>query len=422
MTVELPAERVDGEVEKRLRQMAKTVRMDGFRPGKVPFTMVRKRYGDQIRHEVFGELIQSTYGEALRQENLHPAGRPSNIEPKDEGAGKAVRYVATFEVLPEVQLGDLVTLSVKRPQAEVTEADVDAMIEKLRKQHTRWNKVERAAVDGDRLIVSFEGSIDGEPFEGGSADNMAVVLGAKGMIPGFEEGLMGASPGEERTLEVTFPEDYHTKELAGRPARFQAKISEVQEPQLPDVDDAFARLFGVQEGGIDAFRNEVRGNMERELKEKIRAITKNRVMDALLASTEIEAPRAMVEEECASMRDRTRSQLGPSAAAGGFELPLGLFEEQATRRVKLGLLIAETVKTNGIKVDQERVRERVEEFAQTYERPQEVVNFYYSNRAQLGAVENLVLEDQVVDWVLGKVKVEEEAASFDALMNPKAVA
>jgi trigger factor len=420
MTVELPAERVDGEVEKRLRHLAKTVRMDGFRPGKVPFNMVLKRYGDQVRHEVFGELIQSTYGEALRQENLHPAGRPSNIEPEDKGAGNGVSYVATFEVLPEVKLGDLATLSVTRPQAEVTDADVEAMIEKLRKQRTRWNKVERPAADGDRLIVSFEGRIDGETFEGGSADDVPVVLGAKGMIPGFEEGLVGAAPGEERTLEVRFPDDYHAKELAGKPASFQAKVAEVQEPELPEVDDAFIRLFGVQEGGVEAFRKEVRGNMERELQEKIGAITKERVMDALLASTELSAPKALVEEECASMRDRVRSQLGTQAAAGGFELPLSLFEEQAARRVKLGLLIAEVVKANGIKVDQDRVRQRVEAFAQTYERPQEVVKFYYSNRGQLGAVENLVLEDQVVDWVLERVQAAPEPTSFDALMNPQA--
>jgi trigger factor len=422
MTVELPAERVDGEVETRLRHLAKTVRMDGFRPGKVPFNMVRKRYGDQVRQEVFGELIQSSYGEALRQENLHPAGRPSDIDPKDTGAGNAVSYVATFEVLPEVKLGDLNALSVTRPQAEVTDADVDAMIDKLRKQRTRWSKVERAAADGDRVVVSFEGRMNGELFDGGSASDVPVVLGAKGMIPGFEAGLQGASAGEERTLEVTFPEDYHVKELAGKPATFKAEVKEVQEAQLPEVDEAFARIFGVQSGGVEAFRTEVRGNMERELQEKIAAITKERVMDALLASTELAAPKALVEEECASMRDRTRAQLGTSAAAGGFELPLSLFEEQATRRVKLGLLIAEVVKANGIKVDQERVRQRVEAFAQTYERPQEVINFYYSNRGQLGAVENLVLEDQVVDWVLGQVKAEQEATSFDALMNPQAAA
>lgn len=416
MTVELPAERVNQEVEKRLQRLAKTARIDGFRPGKVPLSVVRKRYADQVRGEVFGELVQSSYFEALSSQKLQPAGTPS-IEPIEKKPEEGFAYTAIFEVMPEVALNAMDGVEVKRPVVEVGEADVQAMIEKLRRQRVTWNRVERAAQEGDQVTINFVGSIDGEPFPGGTAEDVPLVLGSHSMIEGFEEGLVGAGAGEKRTLKLQFPADYRAEKLAGKETTFEVEVTAVAEPVLPEVDEIFIKAFGVSEGGVEAFQQEIRANMEREVEDKIRVVLKKQVMDALLQVNPVEVPKVMVRQEAEAMRDHSKATLAQRGQAGNLELPLDLYEDQAKRRVSLGLIVSQLVKENGIEVDHDRVRARVEASAAGYEHPQEVIDYYYSDQQRLAGVQNLVLEEQVVDWVLEQVKVNDETASFDELLN-----
>jgi trigger factor len=417
MTVELPAERVDEEIEKRLKHIAKTAKMAGFRPGKVPLSVVRRQYSEQVRQEVFGELVQSTYFEALSNEKLQPAGNPA-IEPLDKEPGEGMAYTAVFEVMPEFELSDLSSVAIKRPKVEVTDDDLQEMIERLRKQRVTWGDVERAAEKGDRVIINFKGYIDGELFPGGAADEAPLVLGSGSMIEGFEEGLMGAAAGDNRTLEVNFPENYRAENLAGKAATFEVEVTKVAEPILPEVDDEFVKAFGVSEGGLEAFQVEIRSNMEREAEEKVRNILKQQAMDALLEQNSIDIPQAMVQQEAQALQEQTKANMAQSGHSSNMELPADLFEEQAKRRVSLGLIIAEVVKANEIELDEERLRARVEEVAQSYEQPQEVIDYYYSNQQQLAGMQNLVLEEQVMDWVLEQAQVEDEATAFADLMNP----
>ena len=413
MKVELPAERINNAVENRLRSLARTVRIDGFRPGKVPLKVLRNRYGDQVRHEAYGDLVQSTFHEAAVKEQLRPAGEP-RIEIKDEG--DSFGYVAEFEIMPDVALADLSSSKVEREVAEVTDADVDNMIEKLRRQRTTWNAVERAAQDGDQLMLSFVGKIDGEPFDGGSADNVPLILGSGMMIEGFETGLLGASAGEQRTIEVSFPGDYRVESLAGKPAAFEVTVKEVQEPALPEVDGNFARELGVADGSVDSLRAEIRSNMERELKQKLRARLKESVMKLLVEAHDLQVPKVMVEAEAARMKQQTRDEMARSGQNSSVDLPIDLFRADAERRVKLGLLIGEIVKANEIRVDEQRMRKLAEDLASAYEDSQEVVKYYMTDRDARGGLENLTLEDQVVDWVLGAVEVDDKSVSFDSVM------
>ena len=421
MTVELPAEKVGEAMEKRLREIARTARLDGFRPGKVPLSVVRKRFGGQVQQEVFGDLVQSSYFEALADQQLKPAGDPT-IEPLDKDPKEGMGYVAVFEVMPEIELAALSSVVIKRPVAQVTDEDVEAMVEKLRKQRTTWNEVDREAREGDRVDIDFKGFIDGEAFEGGTAEGVPLVLGSGSMIPGFEDGLIGAKAGEERTLKVTFPEDYRVDNLASKEASFEVKVNSVSEPVLPEIDEEFARAYGVAEGGVDALYQEIRANMERELSDKIRSEIKEQAMDALLEANSIEVPKALVTQEAKALQQQTRENMAQGGQASSLDLPLDLFEEQAKRRVMLGLLISEVVRANEIEVDQDRVREKVEQFAQSYETPQEVIDYYYSDRKNLAPVENVVLEDQVVDWVLEQAGVEETESSFEQIMSPQEAA
>ena len=417
MTVQLPAEKVTEKVEKRLRELARSVRLDGFRPGKVPLSVVRKRFGGQVQQEVFGDLVQSSYFEALAHEKLQPAGEPE-IKPLDPPPEQGMGYVAVFEVMPEVELQDLTQVAIRRPIAEVSENDLQQMIEKLRKQRTTWNEVDREAVDGDQVTINFKGYIDGEAFDGGSADAVPLVLGSGSMIEGFESGLIGAKVGEQRKLEVAFPDDYRVEKLAGKPAIFEVELSKVAEPLLPEIDDEFAKAFGVSEGGVDALQKEIRANMERELAEKIRDQLKQQAMDALLEVNSVQVPKALVRQEAEALRQQTKSNMEQSGQSSKVELPLDLFEAQAERRVSLGLIIGEVIKRNNIEVDNDRVRKRVEQLAESYEKPQEVIDYYYSDKKYLAPVENVVLEDQVVDWVLDQARVEDAAWSFEEVMNP----
>jgi trigger factor len=417
MRVELPAEQINESVEKRLKELSRSVKLDGFRPGKVPISVVRKRFSDQVRQEIFGDLVKSTYFEALSQENLLPAGDPV-IEPVGDVPEDTMAYVAVFEVMPEVELQDLSSASIRRQAATVSDADQGNMIEKLRKQRTAWNETEREVRDGDQVIISFKGFIDGEAFEGGTAEEVPLVIGSGAMIDGFDAGLIGSSAGDKRTLELQFPEDYRVETLAGKDAVFEVDVIKVSEPDLPELDDEFARAFGVEEGGVEALYLEIRSNMERELEEKIRSDLKQQAMDALLEINNLELPKVLVKREAEGLQHQARENMAQGGQTSSIELPLDLFHEQAQRRVALGLIIGEIIRKNDIQLDETQVRKRVEQFAGSYESPQEVVDYYYSNKNQLAQIENVVLEDQVVDWVLEKARVEEVESDFDQLMNP----
>jgi trigger factor len=416
MTVGIPADRIESEVNKRLQQTASRAKVDGFRPGKVPMSVIRKRFGGSARQEVMGEVIQSSFYEAIMQEKLNPAGAPS-VEPKELDEGKDFEYVATFEVYPEITLGDFAEIKVERIESEVRDEDLENMLDILRKQNTQFALAERAAENGDQLKVDFVGKVDDEPFQGGTASNTEIVLGSGRMIPGFEDGLVGAKAGDSVTLKVTFPEDYQNLELAGKPAEFDVIVHSVSAPALPELDDEFFAKFGVEEGGIEAFRSEVRKNMERELRQAIKTKVKTQVMDGLLATNNIDVPKALVSTEIDRLREQAVQQFG-GANIKPEQLPAELFEEQAKRRVSLGLVVADVVKQNDIKPDNDRVRAMVEELASAYQEPEQVVNWYYQNEQQLAEIQSVVLEEQVVDTVLQKAQVTTKQVPYEDAVKP----
>jgi len=413
--VQLPADRVDSEIDKKLKHIARTARIHGFRPGKVPLNVVRKRFGGQVRDEVLGELIRSSFMEAVTQEKLRPAGEPSIRDVAAE-SGVDLGYTAVFEVMPEFELAPLSEMTLKRPVVEIADTDVAAMIEKLRKQRASWEPVERPAQLGDRVTITYQGTVDGEPFEGGEGKDVVVELGAGRLIDGFEEGLVGVTAGEHRELSLQFPSDYRVESLKGKPVTFSVDTSAVSEPVLPEVDVEFAAALGVEQGGVESLTKEIRENMQRELDQKILGVVKNRVMDRILAANPIEVPKVMVEGEVDRLREQARGELASAGRGGNLELPRELFAEQAQRRVALGLLIAKVVRDNGIRVDSQRVRSTIEKFAASYEEPEEVVRWYYADRERIAGVETVVLEDQVVDWIADNAVVEDEVMSFDTFM------
>ncbi|MBA1287362.1 trigger factor [Pseudomonas japonica] len=415
MTIGVPAERIETEVNKRLQQTARRAKVPGFRPGKVPMSVIRQRYEAAARQEALGDLIQATFYEAVVEQKLNPAGQPS-VEPKVFEKGKDLEYVATFEVFPEFTVAGFEGINVERQSAEVNDADVDNMLDILRKQNVRYETVEREAQNEDQLNIDFVGKIDGEAFSGGSATGTQLVLGSGRMIPGFEDGLVGAKAGEERVLSVTFPEDYQNLDLAGKAAEFTVKVNSVSAPTLPELTDEFFAQFGIKEGGIDGFRTEVRKNMERELRQAIKAKVKNQVMDGLLASNPIEAPKALLSNEIDRLRVQAVQQFGGNIKPD--QLPAELFEEQARRRVVLGLIVAEVVKQFELKPDDARVRELIQEMASAYQEPEQVVSWYYKNDQQMNEVRSVVLEEQVVDTVLQKASVTDKAVSYEEAVKP----
>ncbi|MCU7810093.1 MAG: trigger factor [Candidatus Thiodiazotropha sp. (ex Notomyrtea botanica)] len=412
LMVDLPAEQVEAEVNKRLQQIGRTAKLDGFRPGKVPMNILRRNYGGQVLQEVYGHLIESSYQEAIQQEKLSPAGMPK-IEPKPANEEGLFGYIATLEVMPEIEPAKLEG-KISRPVAEVIDQDIDDMIEKLRKQRATWDVVDRSAAEGDQVKISFNGTVEGEAFEGGNAEDVPLVLGSKRMIDGFEDALVGMIKEDKRTIELKFPEDYRVEDLAGKPVTFEVQVSEVAEEALPEVDDAFAKEFGSAEG-VDKLKVDIRENMQRELAQRVQAKIKSQAMDLIYEKNQVEVPKALVEEEIDALRNQTKERLGQGA--GSLELPRDMFEEQAKRRVTLGLVIGEIIKQNSIQIDEDRVRQTVEEFASSYEQPEEVVKYYYGNQEQLAAVQNVVLEDQVVDWVLEQTEVTDEPTTFAALTS-----
>jgi len=416
LKVEIPADRIDDAVQQRLQRLQQTVRLDGFRPGKVPLRVVRDRFGGQVRNEVLGELVQSTLQEALVQEELQPAGTPQ-IDASDEQPEAGMAYTATFEVYPEVEPAPVEDLEVEKPVASVTDADVDRMLETLRAQRQQFEAVDRPAGEGDQVVIDFVGRIDGEAFEGGSGQDTPVEIGAGRMIEGFESQLEGIRSGETREVEVTFPDDYGTETLAGKSAVFEVTAKAVQEGRLPEVDEEFARGFGVESGSVEELRDGLRRNMERELNETLRTRVKQQVMDALVERNPIHVPEALVRDEIGRLREQMSQRLGGQMDAA--QLGDELFADEARRRVRLGLLLSELVRGEGIEADEQRVRERVEEMASAYEDPQQVVQYYYSNPQMLQGIQAMVIEDAVVDRVLERARVTETETTFDAVMNPE---
>lgn len=420
MTVGVPAQRIEDEVTKRLQQGAQNVRINGFRPGKVPFKVIRQRYGEGIRREVLGEVMGQTFQEAIVQEKLRPAGQPS-IEPTKMEAGQDLEYVAVFEVFPEIETRELKSTTVERPVAEVTPADIDNIIEIFRKQQGNLETVERAAADGDTVVIDYLGKKDGEPFEGGSAEGSTLQLGSGRMIPGFEAGIEGMTAGESKALELSFPDDYHNEALKGAAVTFDITLNEVKEQVLAPMDETLFEKYGVSEGGEEKFREEIAANMARELKNAVAASVKKQVMDAVLETyDDIVVPAALIDQEIKAMRQQMFQQFGGAPAQGldlDSLLPAEMFTDRAMPRVKLGLVLSTLVTELNIKPDADKVKEAINEMASTYEDPEEVVNYYYSNPEQLNAIENRVLEDQLVAHLETQLVVEDKPCTYQEAIS-----
>ena len=415
LTVGVPAERIESEVNNRLQKAAGNVRLAGFRPGKVPMKVMRQRFGAGVRQEVLGEVMSRSFQEAVIQEKLRPAGQPS-IEPKNLEEGKDLEYVATFEVFPEVEIVEIKGLEVEKPVAQVTDADVDNIIDVFRKQQGKWTVVERAAAAGDKVNIDYVGTRDGAAFDGGSASGSDLELGSGRMIPGFEEGVAGMVAGEEKTLQLSFPEDYHNEELKGAAVTFKVTLNSVQELVPAELNEELFAKYGVDDGGLDKFRSEVRQNMARELKNAVQGKIKQQVMEAVAVAHEsLEVPKALIAREVEALRDQMFQQFG-GAAGKDLDLksllPDDMFRDNAERRVKLGLVLAELVGKLGLKVNADKVREAIEELASTYQDPEEVVNWYYSSQEQLASVESRVLEDQMVEKLLESANIIEKPCSY----------
>ncbi len=417
-TITVPAETIEQEVKRLLKEEYRNRRIDGFRKGKVPPNVLQKLFGKEARARAASNLMQSKYFEAVMQEKLNPVGMPA-IEPKVNETGKDLEFVATFEVYPEVKVGALDQLTVAKPEVEVTDADVDTMMDTLRQQHANWKEVKRKSKKGERITIDFTGSIDGEEFEGGKATDFALELGQNRMIPGFEDQVIGMKAGEEKTIEVTFPEDYHAENLKGKKAEFAIVAKKVEEQELPELNDEFVALFGVKEGGVEALKAEVRKNMERELKNNVQSKVKEQVLKGLVEHNDVDLPKAMIDQEVDVLRRQAMQRFGGADQAQLPELPADLFEEQAKERVKVGLLLGEVIRGNELKVDEAKVDEIIDNNASAYEDPTEVVAYYKGNEELMQQVRNVALEEQAIEFILSQAKVEAEKTSFDELMNPK---
>jgi trigger factor len=419
MTIEVPAETVESQVQSRLKEAAKNIHMKGFRKGKVPVKVIKDRYGAGVRQEVLGEVMSHSWVEAVSQENVKPAGQP-RIEPRNLEEGKNLEFIATFEVYPEIELQDFSGISIEKKAAEISDADIDKMIETLREQRKTFMETDRASKGEDRVNIDFTGTMDGEKFDGGEASGSNLVLGSGRMIPGFEEGLTGLSAGDEKTLSLSFPDDYHNKDLAGKAVEFAVKVNSVSEAVLPALDDDFFASFDVAKGGLDAFRKEVSANMARELKNARRNNIKNQIIEGLLSIHNIEVPKALVKNEINALRQQAMQQFGGGRKIDPSMLPDDLFSGQAERRVSLSLIMNEIVNRNDLKPEADAVRALIEEMAESYEKPEEVVKWYYSDKEQLANIEAMALEEAVIDLVLNSAKVTESSVSYEEALKPAA--
>ena len=416
MRVEVPIERIESEVDSRLKSVGRTAKIKGFRPGKVPARVVRQRYGKQVRQEVLGEIMQKSYSDAVMQENLRPAGGPQ-IQTEDED-GKTFAFVATFEVLPEVKLKDLDKIKVETPEVEIGESDIDDMLLSLRKQRATWEEAQRKSKKGDRVIVDFTGTIDGEEFQGGSGTEIPVVLGQGQMLPDFEKGLTGIKAGDEKTIKVKFPKDYHAEDLAGKTAEFAINTHRVETEILPELTDEFAEAFNVSEGGLEQLKIDVRENMEREAKQKIDGDIREQVMNGLIEKNPIDVPQALVHEEMHSMQHEAMQRLG--IEDHDKAPPMENFKDAAGKRVRLGLLLRQVIADNNISADEAAIRARVEDMCAGYENADDMVNMYLANPQVMQQIEPMVVEQKAVEWLLENGKAKKKKVSFKDYMNPPA--
>jgi trigger factor len=420
VSMTLPAAEIEKQVDTRLKQLARNIKMPGFRPGKVPMKIVAQTYGPQVRSEVLSDAVQKTFTDAVKEANLKVAGYP-RIEKKDGADAAALEFSATFEIYPEVKVGELANVTIDRPQVSVDEAAVQKTIDILRKQRTRFVPVERAAKEGDRITVDFEGSIDGQPFQGGKAEDFVFTIGEGRMLAEFDKEVRGMTPGESKTFDLTFPEDYHGKDVAGKRASFKLALKKVEEPQLPELDAEFAKTLGVADGDLDKMRSEIRANVERETAKRVEARLKAQVLQALLDATPLELPKSLVQMEAQQMVERAANDL----RARGIkpeQMPLdpAAFEQTAKRRVALGLIIGELARTENLQPKPADVRALVEQEAATYESPAEVVKWFYMQPQRLSEVEGVALEANVVKWALAKAKVVDKPVAFDEVMGSNA--
>ncbi|ATM96874.1 trigger factor [Yersinia frederiksenii] len=415
VTITVAADSIEKAVKSELVKAAKNVRIDGFRKGHVPMNIVEQRYGASVRQDVLGDLMQRNFVDAIIKEKINPAGAP-NYVPGEYKQGEDFTYSVEFEVYPEVELKDLESIEVEKPVVEVNDADVDTMLETLRKQQATWKETDAAATAEDRATLDFTGSIDGEVFEGGKATDFVLAMGQGRMIPGFEEGVIGHKAGEEFTIDVNFPEDYHAENLKGKSAKFDIVLKKVEVRELPELTEEFIKRFGVADGSVAGLRAEVRKNMERELKGAVRNRVKTQAIDGLVSANEIDVPAALVEGEIDVLRRQAAQRFGGNEKQAA-ELPRELFEEQAKRRVVVGLLLGEVISQHELKADEDRVKALIEEMASAYEDPQEVIEFYSKNKELMNNMRNVALEEQAVETLLAKAKVTEKPTTFSELMN-----
>lgn len=415
ITITIPAEAIDTAVKKELQKVSKKVRIDGFRPGKVPATIIEQRYGASVRQDVLGELMSRHFIDAIIQEKINPAGAP-NYQPGEYTIGNAYTYAVEFEVYPEVELQNLDKITVEKPVVEISEADLDAMVETLRKQQAEWVATEAAVQSEDRVTLDFTGTIDGEIFEGGQSSDFVLVMGQGRMIPGFEEGLVGHKAPEEFSIDVQFPEDYHAENLKGKAAKFAIVLKKVEARLLPELTEEFVQRFGVADGSVAGLRAEVKKNMARELKAAVRNRIKTQVIEGVIQANPIEIPAALIDGEIDVLRRQAAQRFGGNEKQA-MELPRNLFEEQAKRRVQIGLILGEVIRKNELKPDEARVTTIIEDFAAAYEDPQEVVDHYRSNKEMMQNMQNIALEEQAVDILLEKAKQTDKVTAFQEIMN-----
>ncbi|CAM3932257.1 trigger factor [Avibacterium endocarditidis] len=418
VTITVPAETVDQAVREELKRVAKNARVDGFRKGKVPPHIIEKRFGASVRQDVLGDLLQKHFFNVLVDSKVNLAGRPSfNVEQFE--AGKDLVFTATFEVYPEVELKGLDQIKVEKPVVEISEADIDKMVDVLRKQQATWEETQEPAKADDRVTIDFVGSVDGEEFEGGKATDFVLAMGQGRMIPGFEEGIIGHKAGDQFDIDVTFPEEYHAENLKGKAAKFAITLKKVEVMVLPELTDEFVAKFGPNTKTVADLRAEIAKNMQRELKNALTARVKNQVIEGLIEQNPIDVPAAAVEQEIEVLRQQAAQRFGGNAQQAA-QLPRELFEEQAKRRVQVGLLLSEVIASNELKADEARADAMIQDIASAYEQPAEVVEYYKNNKELMNNIRNVVLEDQAIDAVLAKAQVTEKPASFDEVMNPQA--
>lgn len=419
LTVAVPEDTIEQAVQTRLQKLTRTVKIKGFRAGKVPLKVVKQHYGMQVREEVLGEVLKSSFYEAVSREKLRPAGAP-NIDTQQADSGAGLEYTATFEVYPEVKLVDVAGTKIEKSVSEIKDSDLNEMIETIRKQQIRWELADKASATGDQITVDFKGIVDGEAFDGGTGQDMTIEIGKGRMIKGFEEGLVGLKADDEKTLALSFPDEYHAKDLVGKAVQFEIKVKKVETAELPEVDEEFAKKMGVADGNIEKMREDVKNNMQRELNARLKNAVKQAVMDKLLELNKIDVPDALIQQESEVLLKQMQNNLMQQGMQQNqLNMDTAMFKDQAERRVALGLIMSEIVNKQEIKANADKIRKYIEEQASSYDKPEEVIQWYYGDKQRLAEVESIDMEEQIVDWVLGQASIVEKTVSFNKLMYPE---